>query len=123
MRPPRELTCCEILLSIICSPIGYLCHFGCDIGFFINTLLWFLTLTLFSTIHLNCKYGLDICTSLLCELLPFVAVCLKTGDCCKSLICFLLMCLGIIPGILYAYVVCHEHNYKQDLKRGYGGNT
>ena len=106
----------DLFLALLIAPLGYYFHFGTDKGLIISIILYICSFTIAGCIFLNMRFGLDLCTSILCYILPPAAVYMKTGDVCKSLICIGLFCCFLVPGIFYGYTICHEKNYIESLK-------
>jgi len=73
----NSVTCCEVILITLLSPVAYALRYGIDCGFIVNLVLYIVTFTLFGAIHMHIKLGLDCCTAILCSLLPPVAICFK----------------------------------------------
>ena len=75
----KEVTCCDVILSVFFSPIGLYCVKGkCNGEMCINILLFIFAFSFIGTIHAFCVYGLDCCTSTLCALLPPVGILVGT---------------------------------------------
>lgn len=103
-----NVNCCEVILTVILSPLGLFCTKGkCNTELALNILLAIVGFLLIGIIHAFTCYGLDCCTSILCLLLPPVGVLVGSNHgCSKALICLLLTLLGWFPGVCYAYYVC-----------------
>ena len=103
-----RVNCCEVILTVLLSPLGHFCVKGkCNAEFCINLILAIVGFLLVGVIHAFYTYGLDCCTSILCLLLPPIGVLIGSSHgCSKALICLLLCLLGWFPGVVYAYYVC-----------------
>ena len=94
----------DSILTVLLAPLGMFCKTKkCDNTLFLNILLAIFTVDTFAIIHAFCVYGLTLSESILCLLLPPIAVCIYHGGCMETLISLLLTCCGIIPGIIYSY--------------------
>ena len=103
-----EVTCLDIIISTLCSPLAWLMNKGCNLGFFINLVLYIVTFSFAGNIHFNVESGLGLLDCVLASFLPPVAVCLNGGGVVNVLICIVLWVLGWFPGVVYAYAVLHK---------------
>lgn len=66
------------------------------------------TFNVFAPIFVFYSYGMDPCISVLCAFFPPLGVLFGVGGCGKTMICILLTCCFVLPGVLYAYHVNME---------------
>ena len=60
----------QILITFFISPLGYFCVKGeLNVEFFLNLVLYIVTVTIAGAIHAFSTYGINICTSILCWVL------------------------------------------------------
>ena len=113
----NRTSCCNILLTLLFSPLGlFFKRGGCDGDVILNLILFFVGFDIVGIIHAFYLHGITCCISILCFFLPFFGVFVATQSCCKMLICFLLTLLGFLPGVVYAYYHAINHNAADSYK-------
>ena len=108
----KPVSCCQVFLTILIPPLGLYCIRGkCDNDNLLNLLLSLILVPIFSCSHAFYLLGMDLLIAVLCFWFAPLGVLVGTGDCCKTFICFLLLLLGIVPGVIYAYYTCMDSAY------------
>ena len=101
MSKKPKTSCCNILLTVLISPIGLIFNENIpDKQIAINLIFFIFGL---GQIHAFYVKGLSCLESTLCAFLPFVGVFLVTGKCRKFCFCLFLCFFFFLPGVIYAY--------------------
>lgn len=112
-----KTSCCNIILTMLISPLGLMFkRGGCDGQVILNLILFIVGFGICGIIHAFHLHGITCCISILCFFLPFLGVFVATQNCCKMIICFLLTLCGVLPGIVYAYYYSINYNAVDSYK-------
>jgi uncharacterized membrane protein YqaE (UPF0057 family) len=113
----NNTSCCNVFLTLLCSPLGLFCKRGtCDGDVILNLILFIVGVDIVGIIHAFYLHGISLTISILCFFVPPLGVFVATQSCCKALICFLLFLCGIIPGVIYAYYQSINDNARDTYK-------
>ena len=111
---------CEAILGVLLSPVFLFCRKGCSLDVLICTILYVLSFGTLACVYAFNQIGYEsLLNNVLCVFLPPVPIFYKHGCSLQLLMSLVLLILGWIPSIIFAYYeTCHvdgNGDAKQDM--------